>query len=990
MAFSVGAGVASISKNIDKAEAATYTQTVNQYYSTSQQSGDAAIDWDQTGATLKTNLYKKIKISSAGWSYNGLWDCYENSDTRANGTLWDIYSDDTAYTQSSPHSGTSGHSGEGDFVNREHMIPQSIFDEAAPMVSDAHHVYPSDGYINGMRSNHPHGNVSSATQTSNSGCKLGTGPTTGSTKVFEPMAKYKGDIARTYFYFVTCYENKLSSFDTFEAFSKNTYPSISSTYLAIYLQWAKDDPVDQKEIDRNNAIYKGQGNRNPFVDCPYAVGAIWDSSHASDYGTKGQYTSGDGVAISKSSASIAVNGTTTISATSSNSGNISWSSDKTNIATVSKATASSGESITITGVAAGTAKITASITISGTTYSQICNVTVTDPKTLSSITVENPKTSYTVGDTFVKPTVTATFSDSSTDNVKDSAVFSGYNLSQEGNQTVSVSYTYNNVEKTTSYAITVSAASSEDEWVATALSSITSSDIFVIVGNNGSNYAMSNNNGTGSAPSAVSVTVSNNKITSDVADNIKWKLNVSNSGYTFYPGESTTTWLYSTNTNNGVRVGTDSAKVFTLDESGYLKNASNSRYLGIYNSQDWRCYTSTGSNIANQTFAFYKLDSGSTPTPVETFTLTYHSNTNDTVTGMPTPNPVTGIESGSDYELSSVVPSREGYTFGGWAETAESTTAITEIENIQADQSVYAIWDESSSGSATGTRCYHLVTSASDLAANAKYLITNSKDYANGFYAMSTNQRTSNRGTVQISADKNIAMVSEDDVQVVTLGTSSDKWTLSVSGGYLYASASKSNELKTKTTLDDNGKWAITISNGVASIVAQGANTRNVMQFNYNNGNPLFACYGTASQNSVYLYRLDFEETLLTNVTCSGSGSHSLPDGYTWNTDLKAVYTDLPSAEKTALASKEAAVGSGLERYDYIIGKYNKTGLTDPSKTSYVHFITGRSIQPVGSSRIMIDQIFSGGNATVIIIVIGVVALSALGGYIFIRKRKES
>ncbi len=144
-----------------------------------------------------------------------------------------------------------------------------------------------------------------------------------------------------------------------------------------------------------------------------------------------------------------------------------------------------------------------------------------------------------------------------------------------------------------------------ESWVETALGNITSSDVFVIVGNNGDDYAMTNTNGASSAPAASAVTVADSKITSSVSDNIKWHLTVSDGSYTFYPGESgTSTWLYCTNTNNGVRVGTNANKVFTID-NGYLKNSGTSRYVGIYNSQDWRCYTSINANIEGQTFKFY-------------------------------------------------------------------------------------------------------------------------------------------------------------------------------------------------------------------------------------------------------------------------------------------------------------------------------------------------------------------------------------------------
>ena len=148
-------------------------------------------------------------------------------------------------------------------------------------------------------------------------------------------------------------------------------------------------------------------------------------------------------------------------------------------------------------------------------------------------------------------------------------------------------------------------------WESTPLSELTSSDVFVIVGNNGSNFAMTNNNGTSSAPAVAAVTVSGSTLTGTIADNIQWTISGNaTDGYTFYPNGSTSTWLYCTNSNNGVRVGTNTNNTFHLDVSGYLVHNSTSRYIGIYNSQDWRCYTSINANIQNQTFTYFKRVSG--------------------------------------------------------------------------------------------------------------------------------------------------------------------------------------------------------------------------------------------------------------------------------------------------------------------------------------------------------------------------------------------
>ena len=156
-----------------------------------------------------------------------------------------------------------------------------------------------------------------------------------------------------------------------------------------------------------------------------------------------------------------------------------------------------------------------------------------------------------------------------------------------------------------------------DTWEETALADLTSTDVFVIVGDNGTAYAMSNDKGTANPPAAVAVTIADGKITSTVTDDIKWNISGNaTDGYTLYPDGDSETWLYCTNSNNGVRVGTNASKTFKIDsESGYLKHDGTSRYVGIYNSQDWRCYTSINANIKNQSFKFYKKVAGGSETP---------------------------------------------------------------------------------------------------------------------------------------------------------------------------------------------------------------------------------------------------------------------------------------------------------------------------------------------------------------------------------------
>lgn len=151
-------------------------------------------------------------------------------------------------------------------------------------------------------------------------------------------------------------------------------------------------------------------------------------------------------------------------------------------------------------------------------------------------------------------------------------------------------------------------SSTPASWTEASLASLTASDVFVF--SNGT-YAMNNDGGTSNQPTVNSITVSDGKITSEVADNLKWQVSGNDEdGYTFYPNGSTTTWMYcnttaSSSSNNNIRVGTGDRKVWIFDTDGYLvtNDTYTDRYLSIYNDQDFRGYTSNSSAFVPK---FYK------------------------------------------------------------------------------------------------------------------------------------------------------------------------------------------------------------------------------------------------------------------------------------------------------------------------------------------------------------------------------------------------
>lgn len=307
-----------------------------------------------TGASLKTELSSIITSGHQDKGYSGLWTGYKTTDIdktyENDGSIMDIYSekpsgtDPYKYTPGTDQCGT--YSVEGNCYNREHIVPQSLFSQAAPMVSDIHFIRATDGKVNGMRSNYPFGKVGTATFTSQNGSKLGNSVSSGySGTVFEPIDEFKGDVARMIFYFVTRYQSKLSTFSSGNMLGSSTFPGLQTWELNVLLAWHNQDPVSQTEILRNNASYTFQGNRNPFIDNPNYVDLIWGSQQPSN----------------DTQAPTTVTGLT-VSGKTSNSVSLSWNASTDNVGVSSYAvymngslkTTVSSTSTTVTGLSAST------------------------------------------------------------------------------------------------------------------------------------------------------------------------------------------------------------------------------------------------------------------------------------------------------------------------------------------------------------------------------------------------------------------------------------------------------------------------------------------------------------------------------------------------------------------------------------------------------------------------------------------------------------
>ncbi|MDE6310951.1 MAG: endonuclease [Muribaculaceae bacterium] len=215
--------------------------------------------------------------------YDDLYDLYKTSDVRANGLIWDMYST-KEWPTGSQHCGN--YSNIGDCYNREHSMPKSWFSNAKPMYSDAFHLYPTDGKVNGQRSNYPYGECAGGTRLpDNKGVhalgRLGASTFPGYTgTVFEPDDEYKGDFARSYFYMAAAYNDRIASWSS-PMLAGNNFPAFSPWAVELLLKWHRQDPVSDKERNRNEAVFARQKNRNPFIDYPDLAEHIWGSRNTS-------------------------------------------------------------------------------------------------------------------------------------------------------------------------------------------------------------------------------------------------------------------------------------------------------------------------------------------------------------------------------------------------------------------------------------------------------------------------------------------------------------------------------------------------------------------------------------------------------------------------------------------------------------------------------------------------------------------------------------
>lgn len=262
------------------------------------------IDGTKGGAALKTALYNLIKNHkqiSYGSGENSTWGAFYTTDAVVeNGQrrVLDMYSSVKRYF------GSKGSAVSG--MNIEHSVAKSWWGGTKNNAyCDLHHLNPSDQTANSRKSNYPLGELTSVSW-DNGVTFVGKANIDGSSQnAYEPCDEYKGDFARVFMYMFTCYQDLTWEY-TWMNYEKSAYPTLKPWAVQLLLKWHRQDPVSEKEVNRNNAVYAVQGNRNPFVDYPQLADYVWGDSINYTFRINGEVEDGTGGSTGGGDAAIDV------------------------------------------------------------------------------------------------------------------------------------------------------------------------------------------------------------------------------------------------------------------------------------------------------------------------------------------------------------------------------------------------------------------------------------------------------------------------------------------------------------------------------------------------------------------------------------------------------------------------------------------------------------------------------------------------------------
>ena len=942
MAFGLGATIfATTSKQTRQVQAAE-----GNYYS--------SINSNETGSTLLNSLHTLVNSGSVSVSYN--WSRYEAADEDPNNSNNII----TIYARSSL--AKTAHVSNNVGWNREHTFPQSKM-SSNQAESDNHIIFASDYKINGARSNIKMGVVTSGSTLTDS---YGNSTTCRkANSLFDPNNLSRGIVARS-----TMYAAAMYSYDPTDNFES----------IATMLNWHLTYQPTSQEINRNDVVYSNQHNRNPFIDHPEYACKIWGDTNDTTRSICGMSSTGV-TSISKTSTSIVVGGTDTISAVSSNNGTITWSSSDTDVATVSPTSTASGSSTTITAVAAGTATITASVTISGQTYSKQCSV---------NVTTSGGGGGQNTGDyTLVTSVSTLSTSDKvviTTEN-RDSGV-TGWNGSKDATVSNSesewmqyaVSKSGNNVYFKDTSTNTFIAATSSNEFKYTSDGSACTADEFghFICGGrylckNSTYYRLYSSIGSYEPFFIYKVNTTTQKTLSSISVDTAPTKTTYTAGEHFDPTGLKLKLTYSDSSNSYVTYSTSNSSDFAFSPTTSTSLTTSHTSVTI----------SYGGKATTQAITVNAASTTPTVTSVTVSPATLSLDLNGTKTGNLSAT-VTGTNSPAQTVTWSTNNSGVATVNENGVVTAQGTgtatiTATSTVNTSKTGTCTVTVSNSSTSGSSTtvdlseGTISSNVITwvsedghttitqrqgvgtnsPSSSYIANPRvywgHILTFTADSGYKIASISITYNSNYRGSsIAIGTS-----VSDDDI--VTDNTTSVFRTLSTAEGGTHVFGSVAS----------SGLQTIYLQNGTSST--------GTTQLRFN------AIEITYVQTSSSSGALTFAQTFMGAFTCNAQGT-SAPTFTTSWAQLKTAFTALSSTDKATLKNAVANesgtdIQKAMARYDYVVAKYKYEDFIDRA--------SGNSANRMNS--------FSGDSANNLLLVLG--SISLLGGltYLayFLKKRKE-
>ena len=852
----------------------------------------------KSGDELKTALHDIVKGHNS-LSYNALWNAFWSTDNRGDGTVWDMYSDrpdgTPPYTFDLGQAQCGSYDNEGDCYNREHSWPESWFNGQAAPRTDLHHIFPTDGYVNNRRSNYPFGEVQSASWTSLNGSKLGNCSVSGySGTVFEPIDEYKGDFARAFFYMSVRYYSEDSNWGSSAMTTKSV---IKDWALQMLLDWNDQDPVSEKEINRNNVIYNDyQHNRNPFIDHPEYARMIWDE----DWEGAVTYTITCATNLShgivSASHTSASEGLTVQLAATPDAGYMldSWDVCKTD---------SPGTKVTVSNnrfvMPAYAVTVSASFKVDETDYSIALgevshgSISASAETAHSGTTVTltaTPNAGYSLYAWYVYKT----------GDMNTTVAVSGNSFTMPSfNVTVGAAFTQTSgsrYEKVVSapsdwigeYLIVYEEGSVAFNGALTALDAV-SNTIFVAIADNAIDYSTatqaaqftiapmsggysiqaasgkyigngSNSNGLTSSDTPLLNTIAFNAGNIDIvgAGGAYLRYNAT-SGQTRFRYYKSSTYTSQKAIQLYKKVGTGDAPTHNINfhpnganGSAYTQTVeefvpatleANTFSREGYLFDDWNTvadgsgsYFSDGATVILIT----DLDLYAQWNPLYGITLVQTQ-------GGTISSDLEAATAESTVTLTATPDA--GYVFSHWTVADPDGVSINVIENqFEMPATEVTVTANFVYVGTPYAQEYHLVTSTDQLIAGRTYLIVNTTSGK----ALGTTQNTNNRSAAVVSIEGDVIHEISGNVCELTLGGSTGAWTFfdanwGDNGGYLFAASSSNNYLRTQATNEANGQWNIAISEGIATLTAQGTNTRNLLK--YNNQNSIFSCYASGQQD---------------------------------------------------------------------------------------------------------------------------------------------